>query len=367
MMSTLTHYLYRRILGGIVMAALIIGVLVFVVDYVELSRQLDGEERATAAFILYLTALKMPGMLEQTLPFVVLFGVMAAMTQLNRRSELVAMRAAGLSAWRFVTPAAICAGLIGLVTMTALNPIAADLNARFETTRIALTSANGTHAGARNASGYWFREVTNGETLVVHAGDILAQSSTLFNLTFFYYRLDETDSPVFLHRLDAKRAELLPGQWVLHETLDTPPKGDTTRRDILRLETSIAPSALVDQISGRALPSFYSLPHIIAENKRAGFNARQYQLQFQRLLALPLTLAAMALIGASFSLRLVRLGGLLSLSLLAGASGFLLYFASDLLEALGTANVLPPFFAVWAAPFFALFAALARITILEDG
>jgi lipopolysaccharide export LptBFGC system permease protein LptF len=50
-----------------------------------------------------------------------------------------------------------------------------------------------------------------------------------------------------------------------------------------------------------------------------------------------------------------------------GAIGFGLYFAGDLLEALGATRVLPPFVAVWSAPTFVFFAGLARITIVEDG
>ena len=51
---------------------------------------------------------------------------------LNRRSELIALRAAGISAWRFVMPAALAAAVIGILTVVAVNPIASQMNGQFE-------------------------------------------------------------------------------------------------------------------------------------------------------------------------------------------------------------------------------------------
>ncbi len=65
-------------------------------------------------------------------PFVFLGGTLAAYVTLNRRSELTAMRAAGVSAWRFIFPAAATAFLCGVLTTTLVNPAASQLNARYE-------------------------------------------------------------------------------------------------------------------------------------------------------------------------------------------------------------------------------------------
>ena len=69
---------------------------------------------------------------KQTLPFVVLVGTMIALTRLNRRSELIAIRASGISAWRFVAPTAVVAALIGIASTTLLNPVASHLYGVYE-------------------------------------------------------------------------------------------------------------------------------------------------------------------------------------------------------------------------------------------
>ena len=54
------------------------------------------------------------------------------------------MRAAGISAWRFIMPAAAASFVIGLLTITLLNPLTTAMTAKFETERdrIDTTMAN---------------------------------------------------------------------------------------------------------------------------------------------------------------------------------------------------------------------------------
>jgi lipopolysaccharide export system permease protein len=78
---------------------------ILLIDMVEQMRTVGTRTEMTLLEALRLTLLKTPMLVEQTLPFVVLAGTMMAIIGLNRSSELVAMRAAGVSAWRFLTPA----------------------------------------------------------------------------------------------------------------------------------------------------------------------------------------------------------------------------------------------------------------------
>jgi len=94
------------------------------VDFVEGSRNIGGETDIELGSLLLLTFLKVPTLIEQTIPFVVLFGIMGALYNLNRRSELIVLRASGLSAWKFLSPAIIVSACLGVVWALAFNPLA---------------------------------------------------------------------------------------------------------------------------------------------------------------------------------------------------------------------------------------------------
>ena len=74
-----------------------------------------------------LALFRTPAVAEQVLPFAVLFGSMATLLQLSRKLELVVARAAGVSVWQFLQPGILVAALIGVVSVTAYNPLSARL------------------------------------------------------------------------------------------------------------------------------------------------------------------------------------------------------------------------------------------------
>jgi lipopolysaccharide export system permease protein len=365
-MILLNRYLYAETIRGLVLAFVIISSLVILVDFVELSRRFGSYDQVTVLTIAYMTALKMPSVIEQTLPFIVLFGIMWSMFKLNRRSELIAMRAAGYSAWSFATPPTVIAIALGIFAITVLNPGVAVLNSKFEEKRVQVSR----NAGApitTNKNNIWLRESVPEGSLIIHAKGASPRDAALLNVSFIYYRLDENAKPVFLKRIEAKKATLIPGAWVLTNTSEVKKNSLPQKQDQLQFNTQYDVNSLLEHLSADSSFSFWELPRIINNSKAAKLDSRRYEIQWNRMLALPLTLAAMALIGASFSFRLVRLGGVFGMALIGGSIGFFLYFTGDLLEALGSTKVLPPIIAAWAAPTFVFFTGLARITIVEDG
>ena len=53
--------------------------------------------------------MKTPGLILETLPFAMLVGSILTYSQLGRRSEIPAIRASGVSAWRFLGPVMVLA------------------------------------------------------------------------------------------------------------------------------------------------------------------------------------------------------------------------------------------------------------------
>jgi lipopolysaccharide export system permease protein len=70
---------------------------------------------------------KMPDLLLQVLPFAILLGTLVWLNQLNRRQELVALRASGLPARRFVLAPLLMCGLLGVTALLVVNPVAATM------------------------------------------------------------------------------------------------------------------------------------------------------------------------------------------------------------------------------------------------
>ncbi|MHB8287318.1 MAG: LptF/LptG family permease, partial [Caulobacteraceae bacterium] len=101
-LTRIERYVLTRTLIGVGGALGVLSAILLLIDFVELSRTVGVRAKeASVVDIFGLTLLEVPAKILQILPFAFLFGVLAAYVNLNRRSELVALRAAGVSAWRF--------------------------------------------------------------------------------------------------------------------------------------------------------------------------------------------------------------------------------------------------------------------------
>ena len=116
-----------RTLGSVGAALALISAVILLVQFVALSRSIGVRADVSAGDLFGLTLLESPGVIQVTLPIVFLFGTGGAFVGLNRRSELVAMRAAGISAWRFISPAAAAALIAGILVVVVLFWLLTDV------------------------------------------------------------------------------------------------------------------------------------------------------------------------------------------------------------------------------------------------
>ncbi|WP_427451627.1 LptF/LptG family permease [Litorimonas sp. WD9-15] len=357
--ATLSRYIAGRTLRGIGLAFLIVTAIITLVDFVEGSRNIGADVDVGLFDLLGLTFLKVPKLIEQTIPFVVLFGVMGALFGMNRRSELIVMRASGLSAWRFLRPALIVSAVLGILWATVGNPVASDLMSRYETRSTELT-------GGASAQEIWLREGSDSAQRIIQA-KVLA-GKRLDGATFYEMTVEADGTTSFARRYDADQAELrTPGYWTLTKVIENAPGEETQRLETITLPTAIGPEELAEQTGRKSDPPFWKIRSEIAANKKAGFSARALHLQLNKLLALPFLLVAMTFIAAGVSMSLTRQGGTLRLLVTGAVMGFAVFFADSVMSAFGEVAILPVTLAAWAVPALVLLLGITYLARIEDG
>ncbi len=335
------------------------------VDFVALSRDIGADNQLSMLNVLSLTALNAPRLVEETIPFVVLFGVMGALFALNKRSELVVMRASGLSAWRFLRPTLVLIFSLGIGWSMAFNPLAALSGQYYESVTQKIT---GEDASSQSAKEIWLREGDEDGQLVIHARSSDTATHTLYDVVFYYFDFDQTGRPRFSSRYDAKKAELLQDNyWVLTSVRENVRGQPSRTYNTITETTNISWETLRTRTQTSKSPPFWKIRGEIAKAKQAGFDPRSLVMQFHKLLALPLTLIAMAVIAAGASLNMNREGGALRLLIIGGILGFGVYFADNVIGAFGQNGTLPPILASWIVPAVTLCLGLVFLSKIEDG
>jgi len=363
-LSLINRYIAWRVLRGILIAFMIVTGIILLIDFVEGTRNLGQDLGFNSLDVMYLTLLKIPSLIEQTIPFVVLFGVMGALYGLNRRSELIVLRATGLSAWRFLAPAVFVTFIIGVIWALCFNPIAAHTLSTYEQT---VASAENTDTTQKSI---WLREATDRAQTLIRANGYDPKERALTGVTVIQSDIIKDSGAEFKTRFDAERAVLSgAGYWQLYNVKENTSDvlADYIQHETISIPTNIRLEDITSQTSSDYVPPFWALPQEITRTRRSGFATTGLEMQWHKLLALPLSLVAMTFIAAGVSMHLAREGGTLKLLITGTAIGFGVYFANSIFNAFGQSSTMPVILAAWLIPIMTFFLGVSYLAKIEDG
>ena len=114
-----------------------------------------GDSGASAGDVLHITLLQAPEVLYQVFPLVLMLASLVTFLRLARTSELVVMRASGVSALRLISVPVVAALGLGVVFVAVVNPfVAASIKRGPDRSRtISATPARACSPSPRRASG----------------------------------------------------------------------------------------------------------------------------------------------------------------------------------------------------------------------
>lgn len=359
---TLLGYIGRQFALALIAFLGMLLAIVYMFDAIELLRRASGRPNVPTQLVLRMALFKLPQMAEELAPFVVLFASMITFWRLTRTHELTVTRAAGVSVWQFLLPIVGFAVLFGLFKIAVLNPAAAVLYGRYERLEAQLMRG-GSNQLTMSGSGFWLRQIDPNGNSVVYARRVASQEMQLFDVVILNFEGHDK----FIGRVDAASARLETGHWNVTDAWLTAPERPARFESSYRIPTAMTAEQIQDSFASPLTISFWELPGFIRMLEAAGFSATRHRLHWHQLIATPVLLAAMVLIAATFSLRPHRRGGTGLLIISGIAVGFVLFFASSLVGALGQSATIPVALAAWTPAAVSTMLGIAMLLHLEDG
>ncbi len=359
MIPILARYFFRRYALTSMWFFLGVSGIIFLADFSETARRFSDLEGYSVGGAVLLTLMRLPQILIQTIPFIVLFVGMTVLIALNRKYELVVTRAAGISVWQFMAPFVTGAFLVGLFTVLVLNPLSAFGQ------REALTMQNGWRKTDSSRAAFlpWIHQINGAQNVIIGAKTALEGGTVLVDASLFHF---DTAGNIIL-RQDAAAVKLEDGYWLLNDVNETRPGEIPTHVNEARLPTSLKPEYMEERVTQPESVAFYDISRKIEIARSYGIPTRALETQFHSLLSLPFLLVAMTMIAATVSLKFSRMNQSRSVILGGILSGFVLYVVTVLVKAFGSSGVVPPLVAVWVPVVVATSLGATILLHQEDG
>ena len=370
---TLGIYLARRYAANLLILLAALLAVIYLFDTVELIRRANKHTDVPIISVLQMSLLKLPEVGQILFPFAVLFSAMFTFWQLTRRYELIIVRASGFSVWQFLLPISAVGVLFGALQMAVINPVGAVFIGKFEQMERTYLKRQENHIAVFK-EGLWLKQdiLIESETkpddliegyIILHAQKVQQPEWILQNVTILYF----TDNNSFLQRLDAKNATLEDNFWNFNDVTIHKDQAAPINEKTYALPTTLTPKDIKESFSSPESMSFWKLPAYIKTLEQTGFDAAKLKVYYHNLLSQPLMFCAMILLAAAVSMRPPRSKGTLTMVFTGVFIGFIVFFMSSFLQALGASQQIPIILAAWSPALISFLLGLTVMMNMEDG
>ncbi|MGZ5922859.1 MAG: LptF/LptG family permease, partial [Rhizomicrobium sp.] len=240
---TLYRYLAVQFFLGVAVVYSAFLVLAFSIDIVNLLNRTAGHA-VTTAVIVGMAVLQLPDLGQKMLPFAILLGGVFTFARLSRSQELVATRAAGVSAWDFLLPPLAVAVVIGIFAVTVFTPISARMFAEFAGLEARYVKGEASQLSV-SQNGLWLRQGDEKQQSVIHALRVADQGQHLEDVIVFLYGANDH----FTGRIDAKTGQLQNHAWLLHDAWTSDTSGRPAHHDSYLLNTTLTPEQIQESFA----------------------------------------------------------------------------------------------------------------------
>ncbi|MGB0065815.1 MAG: LPS export ABC transporter permease LptG [Terracidiphilus sp.] len=294
-----------------------------------------------------------PSMLYQIAPLAVLIAALVTFGVMNRNSEIVAIKATGISLYRLMVPIVAIATALAIALFLFDQYYLPQANRRQEALRNVIKGRPPQTYLHPEQTWMMGQKPAPGEPGRIYYYVFFDRDRNEFaNLSVFEY-----DPATFqlTRRIFAKRAAWNPdaGEWVFENGWVRTLQGATVTNYSSFLRTSFPEiKATPDYFKKEAVPSdemnFGQLDRYIRDLEQSGFDTKRLRMALWQKLAYPLIAVVMAVLAIPFALSMGRRSSLTGIAVAIGVA--ILYRVLDnLFGAMGYVNYLPAAMAAWSA------------------
>ena len=288
-------------------------------------------------------SLRAPQLVARFLPFSVLLGTIITLATLNQNSEVVSMKAGGLSAHQILAPLIVASmGVAFIFNETIVAPSTARLSQweKVEFGPIPVESNIRTNVWVRDGN-----NLINAQSVTGRGSDVVLRDITIYNRT----------ENGLKSLLQGEEARFTGSAWLL---TDVTQFDVSTGTEVKKAELVVGDSIRPDQftltnVSADSL-SIFALHTAIGELEQAGRPTMSLKSGWWHKISGPMSSILMPLLGAVAAFGLARSGQLFLRAVIGMALGFAYFVADNFALAMGTIGAYPPILAAWA-PFLLFF------------
>jgi len=359
MLKSINRYIINEYIKSLFVVIAVMLSIILLINLLDEFNFFKSKKDLKFIFFIIFTILKIPNLLINLFPFIVLFGGIVFYLKIYNHNEVISLRVMGYSNIQIILIPALTSFIIGYIIVFLIVPFSSSMLRYYESLRSEYNETK--NLVFVNETGIWILDKNEKEKNIIRIEKINKDFSVVSQITIYNY--DASNN--FIRRIDATEGIINDKNWLLNKVNIISINKKNNKDNYLNnynYTSNVNISELKNVYKNTETTSLLDINKemLILEDK--GYSTIDLRIRYQKLISFPIYLLAMSILSGLMIINLGKTSNYLKYGSYGVIISIIIYFLNDLSITIAKSGIISVDFSVWIPIFLIILINLVGIT-----
>jgi len=359
MLKSINRYIINEYIKSLFVVIAVMLSIILLINLLDEFNFFKSKKDLKFIFFIIFTILKIPNLLINLFPFIVLFGGIVFYLKIYNHNEVISLRVMGYSNIQIILIPALTSFIIGYIIVFLIVPFSSSMLRYYESLRSEYNETK--NLVFVNETGIWILDKNEKEKNIIRIEKISKDFSVVNQITIYNY--DTSNN--FIKRIDATEGFIKDKNWQLNKVHIISSNKKNNKENYLNnynYTSNVNISELKNVYKNTDTTSLLDINKemMILEDK--GYSTIDLRIRYQKLISFPIYLLAMSILSGLMIINLGKTSNYLKYGSYGVIISVIIYFLNDLSITIAKSGIISVDFSVWIPIFLIILINLVGIT-----
>ena len=359
MLKSINRYLINEYIKSLFVVIAVMLSIILLINLLDEFNFFKSKKDLKFIFFLIFTVLKIPNVLINLFPFIVLFAGIVFYLKIYNHNEVISLRVMGYSNIQIILIPALTSFVIGYVIVFLIVPVSSSMLRYYEDLRSEYNETK--NLVFVNETGIWILDKNEKEKNIIRIEKINKDFTIVSQITIYNYDVANN----FIRRIDATEGTIKDKNWQLNKVNIISANKKNNKENYLNnynYTSNVNINELKNVYKNTETTSLLDINKemLILEDK--GYSTVDLRIRYQKLISFPIYLLAMSILSGLMIINLGKTSNYLKYGSYGVIISIIIYFLNDLSITIAKSGIISVDFSVWIPIFLIILINLVGIT-----
>jgi len=359
MLKSINRYIAKEYIKSLFVVIAVMLSIILLINLLDEFNFFKSKKDLKFIFFIIFTILKIPNVLINLFPFIILFAGIVFYLKIYNHNEVISLRVMGYSNIQILLIPALTSFIIGYIIIFFIVPFSSSMLKYYEELRSEYNDTK--NLVFVNETGIWILDKNEKDKNIIRIEKINKDFSTINKITIYNY----DNSNNFIKRIDAEEGFINEKNWQLNKVYIISVNKKNNKESYLNTynyKSNINIYELKNVYKNTETTSLFNISKEMSVLEDKGYSITDLRIRYQKLISFPIYLLAMSMLSGLMIINLGKTSNYLKYGIYGVIISIIIYFLNDLSITIAKAGIISVDFSVWIPIFLIILINLVGIT-----